>query len=181
VAEAKVGDEFITHEFDEAIAIQRAIVEAGQRLGKVHPHRPSRTAIAAATREDETFLRTLERLGEAKGATGKIEDVAEGIDGLLSSSVEKAGDAPSEAYEAHAVLLNAKRKQQDSADGMLRIARARKDTEVRDAATEFGRAQKAACKALGDALANFAVVIAQADRPTAIRRNSRSSSATSRS
>lgn len=166
MAEAKVGDEFITHEFDEAIAIQRAIVEAGQKLGKVHPHQPSRTAIAAAAREDQTFLRTLERLGKAKGATGKVEDVAQGIEELLSSSVEKAGEAPSEAYEAHAVLLNAKRKQQDSADGMLRIARARKDTEVRDAATEFGRAQKAACKALGAALADFAVVIAQAGQPT---------------
>lgn len=86
--------------------------------------------------------------------------------------MEKAGEAPSEAYEAHAVLLNAKRKQQDSADGMLRIARARKDTDVRDAATEFGRAQKAACKALGDALADFAVVIAQANQPTGRRRTS---------
>jgi hypothetical protein len=171
MATAKVGDEFITHEFDEAIAIQRAIVEAGQRLSKAHPHRPSKTAIASATREDESFLRTLERLGKAKGATGKVEDVAEGNTELLNSSVEKAGKAPSEAYEAHAVLLNAKRKQQDSADGMLRIARARRDTEVRDAATEFGRAQKAACKALGDALADFAVVIAEADRPIAIRRN----------
>jgi hypothetical protein len=178
MAEAKFGDAFITHEFDEAIAIQRAIVDAGQKLAKLHPHRPSRTAIAAATREDERYLRTFERLGKPKGATGKVEDVAKGIKELLSSSVDKAGDAPSEAYEAHAVLLNAKRKQQDSADGMLRIARARKDTEVRDAATEFGRAQKAACKTLGSALADFAVVIAQSDenkgRKPASRRVSRS-------
>jgi hypothetical protein len=174
MAEAKVGDEFVTHEFDEAIAIQRAIVDAGKSLSKVHPHRPSRSAIASATRQDEAFLRTLERLGKEKGATGKVEEVAEGIEGMLSSSVEKAGQAPSEAYEAHAVLLNAKRKQQDSAQGMLRIARARKDTEVRDAATEFGRAQKASCTELGRALADFAVVIAEADRSTSSRKRNTS-------
>jgi hypothetical protein len=169
MAEAKVGDEFITHEFDEAIAIQRAIVEAGRQLGKIHPHRPSKTAIATAAREDEAFLRTLEELGKAKGASGKVEDVAEGLTGLLRSSLEKADEAPSEAYEAHAVLLNAKRKQQDSADGMLQIARARKDKEAREAASAFGRAQKASCKALAGALAEFAVVIAEADRPKAAR------------
>jgi hypothetical protein len=145
-------------------------VEAGQNLSRVHPHPPTKTAIAAATREDQAFLRTLERLGKTKGATGKVEDVAEGINELLSSSSEKAGEALSEAYEAHAVLLNAKRKQQDSAAGMLRIARARKDAEVRDAATELGRAQRAACEDLGGALAEFAVVIAQADQPPPIRR-----------
>jgi hypothetical protein len=163
MAEAKVGDEFITHEFDEAIAIQRAIVDAGTQLGQLHPHRPSRDAIAAAAQQDRAFLRTLERLGRERDATGKAEDVAKGIIDLLESATESAGEAPSEAYEAHAVLLNAKRKQQDSADGMLKIARSRKDTAVREAATEFGRAQKAACKALGAALADFAVVIAQAD------------------
>ena len=46
-------------------------------------------------------------------------------------------------YEAHAVLLNIKRKQMDSAGGMLEIARATKDTELRRAATAFGKAQKA--------------------------------------
>jgi hypothetical protein len=177
MAEAKVGDEFITHEFDEAIAIQRAIVEAGRQLGRIHPHGPSKSAIAAATREDQAFLRTLERLGKEKGASGKVEDVAEGVTSLLESSVEKAGEAPSEAYEAHAVLLNAKRKQQDSADGMLRIARARKDMAVRDAAREFGRAQRASCKSLADGLADFAVVIAQAGRSTrAPRSNGRRAS-----
>ena len=76
--------------------------------------------------------------------------------------VEKAGEAPSEAYEAHAVLLNAKRKQQDCAGGMLKIARALKDIEARDAAQAFQKAQKTSSDELGDLLADFAVVIATA-------------------
>jgi hypothetical protein len=40
----------------------------------------------------------------------------------------------SEAYDGHAVLLNLKRKQQDSADAVIKIARDRKETELRDAA-----------------------------------------------
>jgi hypothetical protein len=40
MGEAKVGDEFITHEFDEAIAIQQCIVDA----------EPGGTAEAAACR-----------------------------------------------------------------------------------------------------------------------------------
>lgn len=163
MAESKVGEEFVKHEFDEAIAIQRAIVEAGAALSRSHPHKESKDAIAAATKEDRRFLEALERLGKEKGATGEVEDVAEGVIELLESMVEKAGEAPSEAYEAHAVLLNAKRKQQDSAGGMLRIARALKDTEVRDAAREFEKGQKSTSDELASALAAFAAVIATAE------------------
>jgi hypothetical protein len=31
------GQEFVTHEFDEAIAVQKAIVSAGERLSREHP------------------------------------------------------------------------------------------------------------------------------------------------
>ena len=163
MAESKVGDEFVTHEFDEAIAVQRGIVDAEMALAKSHPHAQSRSAIAGIGKDDKAFLQELERLGKQKGATGKVEDVAEGIIELLESMVEKAGEAPSEAYEAHAVLLNAKRKQQDSAGGMLRIARALKDTEARDAAQAFEKGQKTSSDQLADLLADFAVVIATAD------------------
>ena len=162
MAESKVGDEFVTHEFDEAIAVQRGIVDAETALAKSHPHAESRSAIAGMGKEDKAFLQQLERLGKQKGATGKVEDVAEGIIELLESMVEKAGEAPSEAYEAHAVLLNAKRKQQDSAGGMLRIARALKDTAARDAAQAFEKGQKASSDQLAGLLADFAVVIATA-------------------
>ena len=37
MGEAKVGEAFITHEFDESIAIHRAIVEAEEQLSKSHP------------------------------------------------------------------------------------------------------------------------------------------------
>lgn len=163
MAESKVGDEFVTHEFDEAIAIQRAIVEAERALAKSHPHPESKRAMADMAKDDKAFLGELERLGKQKGATGKVEDVAEGVIELLESLVGQAGEAPSEAYEAHAVLLNAKRKQQDSAGGMLRIARALKDTEARDAAQAFEKAQKTSSDTLAGLLADFAVVIATAE------------------
>jgi hypothetical protein len=162
MAESKIGQEFVTHEFDEAIAIQRAIVEAEDALARSHPHDPSRRAIAAIARDDKAFLRELEQLGKEKGATGEVEDVAEGVIGLLESVVQKAGEAPSEAYEAHAVLLTAKRKQQDSAGGMLRIARALKDTKARDAARAFEKGQKASANELAGMLATFAATIATA-------------------
>ncbi len=165
MAEAKSGEEFVTHEFDEAIAVQRGIVAAETALAKSHPHAESKAAIAACLKDDKAFLKQLEQLGKPKGATGKVEDVAEGINELLESMVAKAGEAPSEAYEAHAVLLNAKRKQQDSAGGMLKIARALQDVQARDAAQAFARAQKASSDDLAARLAEFAVVIATADQP----------------
>jgi hypothetical protein len=158
-SESKSGDAFVTHEYDESIAVQRGIVKAETALSKSHPHPRSRAAIESALKEDKAFLKQLEKLGTAHDATGEVEDVAEGIIELLDSMVEKAGDAPSEAYEAHAVLLNAKRKQQDSAGGMLAISRALKDTEGRDAAQAFAKAQKASSDELADLLAEFAVVI----------------------
>jgi hypothetical protein len=79
---------------------------------------------------------------------------------LMDETLASAGEAESEAYEAHAVLLSLKRKQQDSGAAMIRIARDRKDAELRDAATEFERAQREGAKALADALAAFAVRIA---------------------
>lgn len=172
MAESKVGDEFVKHEFDEAIAIQRAIVDAETALAKSHPHPASRQAVATMAKEDRAYLRELERLGKEKGATGEVEDVAEGVTELLESMVQKAGEAPSEAYEAHAVLLNAKRKQQDSAGGMLKIARALKDTDARDAAQEFERGQKASSQELAKLLADFAVVIATAESDGAAARTS---------
>jgi len=160
MAEGKSGEEFVTHEYDEAIAVQRAIVAAETKLAEMHPHAGSREAILACLEDDQAFLDRLEALGKTKGATGEVEDVAEGINELLGSMVDKAGEAPSEAYEAHAVLLNAKRKQQDSAGGMLEISRALEDSEGRDAAQAFARAQKSSSDELATQLAEFAVVIA---------------------
>src|SRR4029079_3518608 len=101
MAESKSGEEFVPHEYDEAIAVHRGIVKAETALAKSHPHAESRAAIADQLKEDKGLLAELERLGKTRGATGKVEDVAEGITELLSSLVDKAGEAPSEAYEAH--------------------------------------------------------------------------------
>ena len=50
----------------------------------------------------------------------------------------------------------------DKFGGMLEIARATKDAELRTAATAFARSQKASCQVLADELAGFAVKIATA-------------------
>jgi hypothetical protein len=162
VAEAKVGDEFITHEFDEAIAIHRGIVEAERALAATHPVPEVKRALKTYLKEDERFLSELERLGADKGATGKVEEVAGSMTELMGTTLKSAPEAESEAYEAHAVLLSLKRKQQDSGLAMIRIARDRKDSQLRDAATRFERGQRLSAKALGDSLADFARRIASA-------------------
>jgi hypothetical protein len=164
MGEAKTGDEFITHEFDEAIAIQRSIVEAETALSKKHPVRTAKASITSSLKEDKAFLTQLETLGRRHGATGVVEDVAGGLKDLMEETLETASTegADSDFYEAHAVLLNLKRKQMDSAGGMLEIARATKDTELRDAAKEFQKAQKTSSEALAEELATYAVKIATA-------------------
>jgi hypothetical protein len=162
VSDAKVGDEFITHEFDEAIAIQRGIVEAERALAGSHPVSDVKRELRSLHKEDERFLRELEDLGAEVGATGKVEEVAGSMTELMSTTLESAPEAESEAYEAHAVLLSLKRKQQDSGLAMIRIARDRRNAHLREAATRFERAQRLSAKALGASLAEFARRIAAA-------------------
>ena len=162
MGEAKVGDEFVTHEFDEAIAIQRQIVEAERALAESHPVGEVKRALKGYLRDDERFLMELESLGSEKGATGKVEEVAGSMSELMRTTLESAPEAESEAYEAHAVLLSLKRKQQDSGLAMVRIARDRKDRALREAATRFERGQRLSAKELGGSLADFAARIASA-------------------
>src|SRR3712207_4724679 len=76
MAEAKMGEQFVTHELDEAIAIQRAIVDAEEKLGKDHPRPQAQQLIKSNLESDRKFLQQLEKLGKTKGATGKAEEVA---------------------------------------------------------------------------------------------------------
>ena len=160
MSEAKVGPEFIKHELDEAIAIQRTIVTAEERLSSAHPEADSKRAIERFLKQDQKFLEKLEQLGQQHGATGEVEEVAGSMQQLMETTLQTAEEAPSEAYEAHAVLLNLKRKQQDSASAMLKIAREMKDTEMRDAAAEFEKGTKESANELADQLAALAVKIA---------------------
>ena len=160
VAEAKVGEAFIKHEFDEAIAIQTTIVEAEKVLARSHPDADSRAAIKDCSRDDQAFLKQLRQLGKGHGATGEKEEVAQSMTDLMEETLSSAEEAESEAYEAHAVLLSLKRKQQDSGAAMLKIARELGDTELRDAALAFERGQREGATALAAALAAFAVTIA---------------------
>jgi len=160
MGEAKVGPEFIKHELDEAIAIQRTIINAEEQLSGSHPEAESKRAIERFLKQDQKFLEKLEQLGQEHGATGEIEEVAGGMQELMQTTLQTAQEAPSEAYEAHAVLLNLKRKQQDSAAAMLKIAREMKNTEMRDAAAEFEKGTKESANELADQLAALAVKIA---------------------
>lgn len=180
MSEARYGEEFVKHEFDEAIAIQQSIVEAERKLSTAHPHVDSKNAIKAVMKDDERFLRELQQLGRQHGATGVKEEVAGSLDELMKTTAEHATEAESEAYEAHAVLLNLKRKQQDSAVAMVKIARAMKDTKMHDAAQQFAKSTKTAAQDLADNLAAFAVEIATEGRTNG-GSSSRGGSARSRS
>jgi hypothetical protein len=162
MSEAKQGREFIKHELDEAIAFQSVIVETGRSLGRSHPDAESRRLIKEMVTRDERQLRELLRIGKPFGATGKEEEVVTAMAELARATAEKAGDADSEAYEAHAVLVTLKRKQQDGGAAVVKIARAFKDTDMRDAARQMLRDTKRSAQELADALAAFAVTIATA-------------------
>jgi len=156
------GTEFIKHEFDEAIAIQQSIVESEKQLTTSHPVATVKRQIKSDLTVDERHLSQLQRFGKPFGAAGRAEEVAEALGSLADETASKAASEESEAYEAHAVLLNLKRKQQDSADAMIKIARDRKDTDLRDAATKMKKEIKASADGLGKSLADFAVRIASA-------------------
>jgi di/tripeptidase len=156
------GTEFIKHEFDEAIAIQQSIVASGKKLASAHPVAEAKRQIKTALTVDEKHLTQLQKFGKPFGATGKREEVAEALSVLAEETSEKAGTEESEAYEAQAVLLNLKRKQQDSADALIKIARDRNDTDLRDAAKQMKKEIKAGADLLGKSLADFAVRIASA-------------------
>ena len=166
MSEAKVGEAFVKHEFNEAIAIQQVIVDAETKLATTHPMRSAKAAIKDSLADDRRFLKELQTLGKKHDATGEVEDVAGGLKELMEQTLMTATEegADSDYYEAHAVLLNLKRKQMDSAGGMLKIARATKETELRTAATEFQRAQKASSQVLATELAEYAAVISTSSR-----------------
>lgn len=155
------GQDFIRHEFDEAIAVQQGIVEAEKQLAGVHPLPQVKDRLKTMTRESQTWLEQLQKLGKPFGATGKQEEVSQGMSDLLQKVLQGAqsGDA-SEVYEAHAVLLNSKRKQQDSAGAMQKIARAMKETELATAAGEMQKACQAGAEELAASLKDLAVMIA---------------------
>jgi hypothetical protein len=160
MSEAKYGEDFIKHEFDEAIAFQRTIVDAERELSSRHPFPAGRDSVKACLKDDQAFLKQLQQLGKPYGATGEEEEVVTAMKELMTETLSSASEAESEAYEAHAVLLALKRKQQDSAGAVLKIARALKDTEMRDAAQAFERGQREGSRMLATSLADFAVVIA---------------------
>jgi len=160
MGESKTGQAFIQHEFDEAIAVHQAIVEAERILAESHPDKAAKTAIGRMLKDDEACLRQLKQLGGRFGATGKAEEVAAAMQELSETTTKSADEAPSEAYEAHAVLLTMLRKQQDSSAAMAKIAQELGDREVKDAATAMQKTTKSEAEELSTLLAQLAVTIA---------------------
>jgi hypothetical protein len=160
MAEAKEGQAFIQHEFDEAIVVHQAIVEAERILAESHPLKEAQDAIGRMRKDDEQCLRELQQLGKKFGATGKVEEVAGAMQELSQTTTKSAEEAPSEAYEAHAVLLTMLRKQQDSSSAMAKIAQEMGDREVKDAATKMQKQTKTEADELAGLLAQLAVQIA---------------------
>jgi len=158
---AKTGEEFIKHEFDEAIAIQQAIVEAERQLSISHPFPEAKQAIKSLMATDQQQLQKLQQQGKQYGATGEAEEVASSMKQLMQATAQKATEAQSDAYEAHAVLLSLKRKQQDSASAVVKIAGAMKETLLKTEAQKMLKDTKAGAEQLAKSLANFAVVIAK--------------------
>jgi hypothetical protein len=155
-----VGRKFITHEFDEAIAIQRAIVDAERSLSALHPVAKVKRQLKSDLRADRRHLDRFMAFGKRFDATGRQEEVAMALASLADGTAKKAGDAHSEAYEAHAVLLTLKRKQQDSADALIKIARELGERDLRDAVIATRREVKHSADGLGKSLAAFALQIA---------------------
>jgi hypothetical protein len=156
------GQEFIRHEFDEAIAVQQSIVDGAGELAQVHPLPDGKKQLQAVARDAERWLKRLKKRGQQFGATGEKEDVAEAIDKLAKKTLKSArGGEPSEVYEAQAVILNALRKQQDSAGAVVKIARSLKDKQMADEASEMQKATKSSADDLSKDLAKLAVVIAK--------------------
>jgi hypothetical protein len=156
------GQAFIRHEFDEAIAVQQAIVHGAGELAQVHPLADGQKQLRTVARESERWLQRLQKRGQEFGATGKKEEVAGAIDELATTTMEHARTGtPSEVYEAQAVVLNAIRKQQDSAGSIVKIARSLKDREMASEAREMQKACKSAADELAKNLTELAVVIAR--------------------
>jgi hypothetical protein len=153
----------IKHEYDEGIAIQEAIVAAGEELADAHPVSAAQELLTEQLKTDERQLEELRGLGAVHGAKGKKEDVARGMGSLMTKTLGKATTKEAEesdAYEAHAVLLSLKRKQLDSAGGMLRTSTARGDEKAAVVHRKHQRELKTATEKLSESLAEFAVRIA---------------------
>ncbi len=173
------GQDFIRHEFDEAIAVQESIVRGATALAQVHPMPEGKRLLKTAARDSERWLTRLQQRGKQNGATGEREEVAAGIDKLATTTMENArGGEASEVYEAHAVVINAIRKQQDSAGSIIRIARSMKDSEMATEARVMQRASRTTANGLAKNLTELAVVIAT-DGQTGTRTRRASGSRTS--
>jgi hypothetical protein len=164
------GQDFVKHEFDEAIAVQQSIVRGATELARVHPMADAKRELQTAARESEQWLQRLQQAGSKFGATGEKEDVASSIEQLALTTLEKAREGePSEVYEAQAVVINALRKQQDSAGSIVKIATSMRDRELAAEGREMQRATKKTADGLAKNLTQLAVFIATEGRETGTR------------
>ena len=159
------GKEFITHEMDEGISVHQAIIAAEEKLADVHPLPEVQQALKRMLEVDTRQLETLKELGKPFGTKGTLEDVSRALSDLMKETARKAAlkkAEPSDAYEAHAVLLNLKRKQQDSAAAIAQIADHIREPEIATSARHMNKTMAADSESLAASLAKLAVQLATA-------------------
>jgi len=173
--EAKEGTEFIKHELDEAIAIQQSIIACGEKLAQDYPLEDARPQLQQMLRKDQEHLRKLQQLGKPFGASGEREEVAQAFEQLGSEVSQTATGGPdSEKYELHAVVLNMKRKQQDSATAMTKIAQKMGDRRLKDEFATMHKEIKASAEEMSRTLSRLATEIAMRGQQAASRSTGRS-------
>jgi hypothetical protein len=93
------GTQFIKHEFDEAIAIQRSIVDSATKLSTSHPVGEVKRQIKAGLRTDERHLRDLQKFGKPFGAYEALTAV---LAAMPRGSTVRSGPAGSDEVDAEA-------------------------------------------------------------------------------
>lgn len=156
------GPGFVTHVFDETVALQRALLAAETSLADRLLDDETRRLVRAALADDRRLLVDWERLGARYGASG--------VDGVIAAGVAEMVDqltapwlaerAASDLYDLHALVVTTKYRQWHNATTLRRFAAVLGDREVRSTADDAERSQRTSGRALGRALVAFAKSIA---------------------
>ena len=106
------GQEFVTHEFDEAIAVQPAIVTAAEKLSRDHLEKYGKqfgaagkrdeVAGALATLMEQDSADAVHKMASDMGETA-LRDDAQKMKRAIKRSADELGEKPESACGAHRV------------------------------------------------------------------------------
>lgn len=157
-----VGTRFVTHVFDETVALQRTLLAAETALADRHWDEQTRRLIRDALTDDRRLLADWERLGARYGASGIDGVTAAGVTEMVDQLTAPwlADGAASDLYDLHALVVTTKYRQQHNAAALRRFAPVLGDREVRSTAIDAERCQRLTGRALGRVLLALAKAIA---------------------